>query len=140
MSMESGAERQKAESRPAPHPAQISFRFQGLEIWRRAAAIRKNLFLLAEALDKRKYFRFAEQLRAATLSITNNIAEGSGSNSRRDFANFLNSSRRSVFDVVNMLLLFVDQGYLDKAEVEQLLPALEEESRMLIGFMRKLTS
>jgi len=67
------------------------FRFQDLEIWQRGAAISGKLFKLADKLDERRYYRFAEQLRAATLSITNNIAEGSGSVSDTDFAISLTS-------------------------------------------------
>ena len=54
------------------------FRFQELEIWKRAAEFSSSLFQLADELDKQRLFRFAEQLRAAVLSIMNNIAEGSG--------------------------------------------------------------
>jgi len=61
--------------------AEKQFRFQDLEIWQRGAALSRPLFALADQLDERKRYRFAEQLRAATLSITNNIAEGSGSTS-----------------------------------------------------------
>ena len=54
------------------------FRFQDLEIWKRVATFSPQLFQLADQLEERRLFRFAEQRRAATLSITNNIAEGSG--------------------------------------------------------------
>ena len=50
------------------------FRFENLQIWQRAADSAGRLFRLAEQLDQRHYFRFAEQLRSATLSISNNIA------------------------------------------------------------------
>jgi len=53
---------------------QSKFRFETLEIWQRAATTTASLFALAEKLDAKKFYRFAEQLRAATLSITNNIA------------------------------------------------------------------
>lgn len=88
------------------------FRFQELEIWKRGAEISGKLFSLADELERRRLFRFAEQLRAATLSITNNIAEGSGSQSEADFANFLNIARHSVFEVANILLLLSQEGYL----------------------------
>ena len=65
------------------------FRFEDLEIWRRAIAIGGELCVLADKLDEQKKWKFAEQLRGAALSISNNIAEGSGSASDRDFANFL---------------------------------------------------
>ena len=115
-----------------------AFRFQSMEIWQRAADISTHLFELAEALDGRKYYRFAEQLRAATLSITNNIAEGSGSDSDDDFSNFLKFARRSVFEVANMLMLFARKGYLGTSEVEPLLEDLQEQSKMLLAFRRAL--
>ncbi len=109
-----------------------------MQIWLRAADISMPLFDLADALDARKYFRFAEQLRAATLSITNNIAEGSGSDSDDDFSNFLKFARRSVFEVANMLILFVRKGYLKNEEVSSLLPELQEQSKMILAFRRTL--
>ena len=114
------------------------FRFQDFEIWKRGAQIGSNLFRMADELEKRHLFRFAEQLRGASLSITNNIAEGSGSASDSDFANFLNMSRRSVFEVANILMLLSKDGYLKNEEVQPLLSDLEEESRMILAFRRTL--
>lgn len=116
------------------------FRFQDFEIWQRGAAISGNLFKLADILEGRKLFRFAEQLRGATLSITNNIAEGSGSVSDVDFANFLNTARRSVFEVANMLILFAREGYLKEAETSPIVPELAEQSRMIYAFRKTLKS
>ena len=48
------------------------FRFQDLEIWNRGAAV-SGLFKLAVGLENRRLFLFAEQLRGAILSISNNI-------------------------------------------------------------------
>lgn len=116
------------------------FRFQELEIWKRGAAVSGKLFQLADELEKRRLFRFAEQLRAATLSITNNIAEGSGSFSDADFANFLNISRRSVFEVANILMILAKDNYLPSEKMQPLLSELEEQSRMLLAFRRRLKS
>jgi four helix bundle protein len=74
-----------------------SFRFQKLEIWKNAVEIGIELFDIADDLDKRHLHRFAEQLRAAGLSMSNNIAEGSGSISKKEFRQFLNVARRSTF-------------------------------------------
>jgi len=114
------------------------FRFQDFDIWRNGVEVSGGLFKLADDLEGRKLFRFAEQMRGATLNITNNIAEGSGSASKADFAHFLNMARRSVFEVANMLLIFSRQGCLTAAQVNPLLPKLEEESRMIWSFMRSL--
>ena len=116
------------------------FRFQDLEIWRHAAGFSPALFRLADQLEERHLFRFAEQLRGATLSITNNIAEGSGSVSEIDFANFLNTARRSTFEVANVLFLLGNNAYLDGPDLTEILNKLEQESRMLLAFIRKLKS
>lgn len=76
--------------------------------------------------------------RAATRSITNHIAEGSGSDSDDDFSNFLKFARRSAFEVSNMLILSVRKGYLQNEEVLPLLPELQEQSKMILAFRRTL--
>ena len=48
------------------------FRFQDLEIWQLAIEIADELFDIAEDLDRRRLYRFAEQLRAAGMSMSNN--------------------------------------------------------------------
>lgn len=114
------------------------FRFQGLEIWQRGASVSTPLFRLADDLERKHLYRFAEQLRGATLSITNNIAEGSGSGSKADFANFLNIARRSVFEVANILMILAHESYLNSETADHLLPELAEESRMILGLKRSL--
>lgn len=120
--------------------SQTSFRFQKLQIWQRAADISDRLFQMADHLEAEKKFRFAEQLRSAVLSITNNIAEGSGSVSNIEFRNFLNISRRSLFEVANILILLAREGSLSDDEIMPILLELEEESKMIIGFMGNLKS
>jgi hypothetical protein len=58
----------------------VKFRFQDLQIWQLAISIADQLFDIADGLENKKLFRFAEQLRGAGMSMSNNIAEGSGSN------------------------------------------------------------
>ena len=55
------------------------FRFENLEIWQDAIKVSDELFDIADQVEKKRYYRFAEQLRAVGMSISNNIAEGSGS-------------------------------------------------------------
>lgn len=81
------------------------FRFEDLEIWQLAVEIAEVLFDIANELDKKKRYRFAEQLRGAGISMPNNIAEGSGSTSKKEFIQFLNFARRSTFENANMVIV-----------------------------------
>lgn len=67
----------------------VKFRFENLEIWQRSVDIAEKLFKLADMLEEKKLYRFADQLRGAGLSMSNNVAEGSGSSSKKEFMQFL---------------------------------------------------
>ncbi len=48
------------------------FRFQDLRIWQEAIQIADELFDIADELENKHLYRFAEQLRGAAMSISNN--------------------------------------------------------------------
>ena len=50
------------------------FRFQDLQIWNEAIDVGDRLFDIADLLEQKKLYRFAEQLRSAGMSMSNNIA------------------------------------------------------------------
>ncbi len=115
------------------------FRFQNMEIWKRSITVVHILLDIADSLEEKRLYRFAEQLiRGAALSIPNNIAEGSGSESDREFNQFLGFARRSIFEVVNMLFIFADRGLVAREQQVVLIRELEELSRMITGFRRSL--
>ena len=47
-------------------------RFQDLRIWQLAIEIANELFDIADDLEKKKLYRFADQLRGAGMSMSNN--------------------------------------------------------------------
>jgi len=114
------------------------FRFKDLQIWKDGIEISDTLFEIAELAEARRYYRFAEQLRGATMSITNNIAEGSGSFSDKDFAQFLNISRRSVYECANILFLYDRRNIIDKETRDTLIKKLVILSKMLNSFRKTL--
>lgn len=106
------------------------FRFEKLTIWQRSCDVGIQLCQLADELEKKKLYRFAEQLRGAALSISNNIAEGSGSDSKADFKNFLNYARRSAFECANMVLFFHRSNYVSNDQRLENLQELDEISKL----------
>ena len=115
------------------------FRFQDLEIWKEAIEIGNILFDIADSLEEKKLFRFAEQLRSAGMSMSNNIAEGSGSNSKTDFKNFLNIAKRSTFENANILIILNKRNLIDNLTMDSLLERLEILCRKITNFQRSLT-
>ncbi len=52
--------------------SKVKFRFQDLEIWRIAIEIADKLFDIADALEKKRLYRFADQLRGAGMLLVVN--------------------------------------------------------------------
>ena len=119
-------------------PRRPHWRFEDLEIWNKAADLAVKFHRIAKRLDRRRLYRYAEQLRAAGLSISNNIAEGSGSIHKQEFIQFLNITRRSLFEDASMQLVFERLGLLESAEVDEILWDCDELSRKITNFSRTL--
>jgi four helix bundle protein len=72
------------------------------------------------------------------MSVSNNIAEGSGSVSAKEFANYLNMARRSIFENANILFLLANRKLIDHTLTETLLDDLDLLSRKITSFKRSL--
>ena len=114
------------------------FRFQDLKIWQLAIEIANELFDIADELEQRRLYRFAEQLRGAGMSMSNNIAEGSGSSSKKEFIQFLNIARRSTFENANILILLQRRNLISKEVMDKLLEQLDSLCRQITSFQNTL--
>jgi four helix bundle protein len=135
MSKEQGG---KSKVLGVPEARRPHWRFEDLEIWSAAADLAVKFHRIADRLDTRRLYRYAEQLRAAGISLSNNIAEGAGSTHKQEFIQFLNIARRSLFEDASMLLVFERLGLLEGAEVDELLWDCDELSRKITNFSRAL--
>ncbi len=122
---------EKNKKMPKPH-----FRFEDLEVWQLAKELAIALHKVADNLERKNLYRYAEQLRGAGISLTNNIAEGSGSIHDKEFYQFLNIARRSLFEDASMLLLFEAMHLIDEETTSKLLCDCENLSRKIICLMK----
>lgn len=116
----------------------IKFRFQDLKIWQLAIQIANELFDIADELENKRLYRFAEQLRGSGMSMSNNIAEGSGSSSKKEFIQFLNIARRSTFENANILILLGMRELISERSLEKLLDDLDRLCRQITNFQKTL--
>ena len=114
------------------------FRFEDLEIWKMAIDIANQLFDIADKLEAKKLYRFAEQLRGAGMSMSNNIAEGSGSNSKKEFYQFLNIARKSTFENANIVIILEKRNIIDSETLKSMLDELDILCRKITNFQKSL--
>ncbi len=114
------------------------FPFEKLEVWRRAIKFNDEILSLADSIGRRDQYSLGEQIRKASISVTNNIAEGGGRSGRREKAYFYNLAKGSVYEVVNLLEICVRRRYLSEERRQRLYSEAEELAKMLSGLISSL--
>ncbi len=112
------------------------FRFETLDIWHESVVFSVKIFDYTETLPPEYKFSIGSQLNRSGLSPSNNIAEGSGSESAKDFKNFLNIAIRSIFETVSGLTVAYKKGLIK----EQLYRELYNEGELLAKRIRSFRS
>jgi four helix bundle protein len=82
-------------------------RFEDLKCWQDARVLVKEIYLLSERGRLAKDFDTRRQLRRAALSVMNNIAEGFGRFSNKEFIRFLDMSNNSAAEVKSILYVLL---------------------------------
>ncbi len=83
-------------------------------------------------------FDFRSQIRSAVVSVSNNIAEGFDSRSKKEFNRFLGISRNSCNEVKSMAYLAFRLNYVDEKNKLVLINYCEEVTRIIVGLMKSL--
>lgn len=114
------------------------FKFQTLNVWKKAIDYTDLMLIIADSLPQKYQFSFGEQLRRAALSVSNNIAEGSGRKTKKDSSVFYNYAKGSVYETINILTVINKRNLLDKEKKEKriIYDQAEEICKMLTGLMR----
>jgi four helix bundle protein len=111
------------------------FVFEKLEVYKKAVTLYMRiteLKLNSDYHDK----TIANQLMRSTLSISLNIAEGSGKESKKDKRNFLLISRGSLYETVSILNILKVKGTLSDQTHSELYGLSTEISKMLHAMIK----
>ena len=114
------------------------FRFESLQIWREAIIYAKLLYAVSRKFPKEETFALSDQLRRAVASISNNIAEGSGNVSAKDFCSFIDIAIKSTLETVNILYLAKEFGYIPEIQREELYAKAEVLIKKMRSFKHSL--
>lgn len=112
--------------------------FKGLAVWKLSFEFVKEVYRILPSFPKEELYGMNSQLRRAVISISSNIAEGTGKKSNRDFANFLYISLGSCKEVESLLLLSKDLGYISQTKFNELNEKLDHIGRMLTNLIKSI--
>ena len=114
------------------------YKFEKLIVWKEALNLAEQGYKISSKLPKHERNGLSDQLRRASTSILLNIAEGSGSDTDKDFVRFLVLSRKSLFEVV-ALLKFIEKVYND-IPLNEAYDQADLVGKLLNGLIKKLKS
>lgn len=116
------------------------FRFEDLEIWKEAIEIAIILFRIADILEEKKLWRFADQVRGVALGMPNNISESTGTDMIGEQQQLLRYSRRECYEAANILVILEREKHISSTEKEQLYERLHVLSKRITSYSRSLKS
>ncbi|MBK8206083.1 MAG: four helix bundle protein [Planctomycetes bacterium] len=108
-------------------------RFEDIKAWQTARELTRDFYRLFSEPRLVREFGLKDQLTRASLSIMNNIAEGFGRHSAKDFARFLSIAKASAIEVQSMLYVPVDLDAIDQAAFDGYYECVNKTIRMIGG-------
>ena len=117
----------------------MPFDFEKLEVYIKAIDFANSVYNLTKKYPKDEQFGIVSQIRRAAVSVSLNIAEGSG-RSKKEFKHFILMSRTSACECVPLLKISFLQNYIDLEELNSFYSRCEELSKMLSGLFNSISS
>ena len=108
--------------------------YRRFEIWQLSHELVLQVYSLTRSFPAEERYGLTSQIRRATMSVSANIAEGSGRPTSADFARFLGISLGSLSEVDYYTVAAEDLGYLDPQAALTLRTRITELRRMMASF------
>src|SRR4030042_2596119 len=100
--------------------------FEDIISWNKARELTLGIY---KEFNSCRDFSFRDQIRRASISIMNNIAEGFERKGNKEFKNFLFIAKGSCAEVRSMLYLALEFNYIQRKSFDNLFTRTEEISR-----------
>ena len=114
--------------------------YKDLLIWKKGIEIVKQTYVLVKRFPAEEKYGMISQITRAAVSIPANIAEGSSRNTDKDYARFLHHSLGSAFEMQTYLIIAAELNWVKKEDLEHIELMIEEEIKMMHGFINKLVA
>lgn len=114
------------------------FRFEKLDVWQKAVELTSDVYTVTRSFPDHERYGLTARTRRASVSVSSNIAEGSGRSTDTEFARFIEIAYGSLMEVVSQLLVARRLDFLDELALKPMTVKAEEVARMLSGLRGKL--
>ena len=116
------------------------FSFEKMIAWQKSIEFVDLIFEVADGLPQKYQFSLGEQLRRASLSITNNLAEGSGRGSPALQRNYYDIAKGSIYEVISILAVVLRRKLITETEFNSFRQTASEITAIIFGLIRAAES
>jgi four helix bundle protein len=107
------------------------YAFERLETWNLSIDLTVRIYEYTDQFPPKEQYGLSQQVRRAAVSISSNLAEGSGRISKKDQAHFFNIAYSSLMEVLNQLIIANKIGYLEAERLASMRARIEMLSKKI---------
>ncbi len=115
-------------------------RFEDLEIWKLARELYKYVFKITSQEPFCRDYKFRDQMRDSSGSISDNIVEGFERGGNKEFIQFLSIAKGSCGETRNQSYRAFDVEYITKDVLDELLKRTDTISRKTANLIKSIKS
>lgn len=112
--------------------------FKDLFVWQKGIELVNEIYKLTKHFPKEELYCVTSQIRRAAISIPSNIAEGWERGTTKNYIQFLEISRGSLFELNTLIIISHNQEFISKQTCEEIENKLNEIGIMLNALITKL--
>jgi len=113
-------------------------RFEDLLCWQKSRELVHKVYSITAKGELSKDYDLKSQLRRASVSTMNNIAEGFSRFSKKDFIKFLDYTSASAGEIRSMSYILEDLNYEREEVLKELRLLIKETHNLTLGLIRYL--
>lgn len=109
------------------------FSFEKLEVWNDSKELVKMIYGITTTFPNSEKYGLANQMNSSVVSVSSNIAEGSGKIQSKDKARFIHIAYGSLMELLNQLIIASDFGWLAPEQYLLIRSQIEKVANKLIA-------
>lgn len=113
------------------------FSFEKLNVYQASLDLVNDIYILTQDWPKSEIFGLTGQIRRAAVSISLNIAEGSG-RTKKDFRHFLDMTRSSCQECVALLEIVRRRGFIETDEFNKFYARFTSQAMQISALKRSI--
>ena len=108
-----------------------TFSFEKLLVWQKSRVLAGEIYKITSKFPKEEIFGMTSQMKRCSISISSNLAEGSGRSSMKDKARFSEIAFGSGVELLNQLIIALDLNFITENEYSEIRTKIQEVTYLL---------